>query len=49
MTTRPVTALKTLRVALAGSPNVGKSAIFTIWTGLHQHVGTWPGKTVERK
>ncbi|MFQ6053140.1 MAG: ferrous iron transport protein B [Candidatus Bathyarchaeia archaeon] len=37
-----------LRVALAGNANVGKSVIFNQLTGLHQHVGNWPGKTVER-
>jgi ferrous iron transport protein B len=35
-------------VALAGNANVGKSVIFNELTGLHQHVGNWPGKTVER-
>ncbi len=39
---------RTLRVALAGNANVGKSVIFNQLTGLHQHVGNWPGKTVER-
>lgn len=39
----------TLRVALAGSPNTGKSTVFNFLTGLSQHVGNWPGKTVERK
>ena len=38
----------TLKVALAGNANVGKSVIFNQLTGLHQHVGNWPGKTVER-
>jgi len=37
-----------LIIALAGNANVGKSAIFNCLTGLHQHVGNWPGKTVER-
>jgi len=35
-------------VAMAGNPNVGKSAIFNALTGSHQHVGNWPGKTIER-
>ena len=33
-------------IALAGNPNVGKSSIFNAFTGLHQHTGNWPGKTV---
>lgn len=35
-------------VALAGNPNTGKSTVFNALTGLRQHVGNWPGKTVSR-
>jgi ferrous iron transport protein B len=38
-----------LLIALAGQPNAGKSTVFNILTGLSQHVGNWPGKTVEKK
>ena len=34
--------------ALAGNPNVGKSTVFNGLTGLRQHTGNWPGKTVEQ-
>ncbi len=37
-----------IRVALAGNPNVGKSVVFNNLTGGHQHIGNWPGKTVEK-
>ncbi len=37
---------ETYRFALVGNPNVGKSSLFNALTGLHQHTGNWPGKTV---
>ncbi len=40
---RPVT------MALAGQPNSGKSTVFNVLTGLDQHVGNWPGKTVDKR
>ena len=36
-------------IALLGQPNSGKSTLFNGLTGLKQHVGNWPGKTVEQK
>jgi ferrous iron transport protein B len=35
-------------IALAGNANVGKSVIFNQLTGLHQHIGNWPGKTIDK-
>ena len=38
-----------LRIALAGNPNSGKTTLFNAITGARQHVGNWPGVTVEKK
>jgi ferrous iron transport protein B len=40
--------MRKMRIALAGNANVGKSVIFNYLTKLHQHIGNWPGKTVEK-
>ena len=39
---------KRITIALAGNANVGKSVIFNHLTGMHQHIGNWPGKTIEK-
>ncbi len=41
-------AKRRIIIALAGNANVGKSVIFNHLTGMHQHIGNWPGKTIEK-
>ncbi len=38
-----------ITVAIIGNPNVGKTELFNRLTGMKQHVGNWPGVTVEKK
>ena len=38
-----------INIALAGNPNSGKTSLFNELTGARQHVGNWPGVTVEKK
>jgi len=42
-------AENTYKIALAGQPHTGKSTVFNMLTGAKQHVGNWPGKTVEKQ
>jgi ferrous iron transport protein B len=41
--------MRKMTIAIAGNPNAGKSTVFNALTGSRQHVGNWPGKTVEKK
>ncbi len=47
--TQPTHSKRLLTVALAGNPNSGKTTVFNAMTGTRQHVGNWPGVTVEKK
>ncbi len=40
---------KGIKIALAGNPNSGKTTLFNKLTGSHQHIGNWPGVTIEKK
>ena len=41
--------MRNLSIALAGNPNSGKTTLFNVLTGSSQHVGNWPGKTIEKR
>ncbi len=43
------TEKSSLRVALAGNPNAGKTSLFNVLTGAHHKVGNYPGVTVEKR
>ncbi|HOF89642.1 MAG TPA: FeoB small GTPase domain-containing protein, partial [Armatimonadota bacterium] len=47
--TSVATPAKTITIALAGNPNTGKTTLFNNLTGARQHVGNYPGVTVEKK
>ncbi|MCX6843626.1 MAG: 50S ribosome-binding GTPase, partial [candidate division WOR-3 bacterium] len=49
MPTDSIPAKRRIKVALAGNPNSGKTTVFNALTGSHQHVGNWPGVTVEKR
>jgi ferrous iron transport protein B len=40
---------KKINIVLAGQGNSGKSVVFNYLTGLHQHIGNWAGKTIEKR
>ena len=40
---------KKINIVLAGQGNAGKSTVFNYLTGLHQHIGNWAGKTIEKR
>jgi ferrous iron transport protein B len=44
-----MTVEKNINIVLAGQGNSGKSAVFNYLTGLHQHIGNWAGKTIEKR
>ncbi|MCK4716273.1 MAG: 50S ribosome-binding GTPase, partial [Candidatus Marinimicrobia bacterium] len=46
---KPAPGQNIIRIALAGNPNSGKTSIFNALTGQRQHIGNYPGVTVEKK